>query len=272
MSQHEMAVGFLILIAIAPVAYFLVWSRKSPFDPFRAFWYLLSIFLARVLWRAAVPPMPVPPGQGAVLVSNHRSSVDPFFIELGSNRHVHWMVAGEYFKNLAFGWFLILGEAIPVSRRGVDTAATRKAIRLVSEGELVGMFPEGRINRTDEFMLPGRPGAILVALKARVPVVPCYIQGSPYNGTAWSPFLMPAKVTVRFGDPIDLSQYCDGDREPGVAGQMMLDTISAIARLAGHEEFEPRLAGRRWRPTPEELERDMSAGTRRSATGPDGSA
>jgi len=263
MYQHEMAIGFLILIAVAPVAYFLVWSLKTPFDPFRAFWYLLSILLTRVLWRAKVPPMPVPPGQGAVLVSNHRSSVDPFFIELGSNRHVHWMVAGEYFKNLAFGWFLKLCEAIPVNRGGVDTAATKKAIRLVSEGELVGMFPEGRINMTDDFMLPGRPGAILVALKARVPVVPCYIQGSPYDRTAWSPFLMPAKVTVRFGDPIDLSQYSEGDQEPGAVGRLMLDTMSAIAQLAGRDEFQPRLAGRRWRPTPEELERDMANSTKR---------
>ena len=91
MSQHQMAIGFLILLAIAPAVCFLVWSRRTPFDPFRAFWYLMSILLVRVLWRAKIPPMPIPPGQGAVLVSNHRSSVDPFFIEFGSNRHVHWM-------------------------------------------------------------------------------------------------------------------------------------------------------------------------------------
>jgi len=266
-----MAIGFLILLAIAPAVCFLVWSRRTPFDPFRAFWYLMSILLVRVLWRAKIPPMPIPPGQGAVLVSNHRSSVDPFFIEFGSNRHVHWMVAGEYFKNPAFGWFLKCAEAIPVSRRGVDTAATKMAIRLVSEGELVGMFPEGRINMTDEFMLPGRPGAILVALKARVPVVPCYVQDSPYDRTPWSPFFMAAKATVRFGEPIDLSQYYDHGHESGAVGQLILDAMSAIAQLADCDGFEPRLAGRRWRPTPEELERDMSASTRRSATGPDGS-
>jgi 1-acyl-sn-glycerol-3-phosphate acyltransferase len=272
MSQHEMAITFLILIATVPVVYFLVWSRKTPFDPFRAFWYLLSIILARVLWRANVEPIPLPPGQGAVLVSNHRSSIDPFFIELASNRHVHWMVAREYCEHLAFGWFLKLAEVIPVNRGGVDTAATKMAMRLVSEGKLVGMFPEGRINMTDDFMLPGRPGAILVAMKARVPVVPCYIQGSPYDRTTWSPFLMAAKVTVRFAEPIDLSQYEDRDQQPGVVGQLMLDTMSAIAQLAGRDDFEPRLAGRRWRPTSDELERDLATSARRSATRPEGSA
>ncbi len=265
MSQHGLAVGFLVLVAIAPVIGFVIWSRKSPFDPFRAFWYLMSIILARVLWRAKVPPMPLAPDQGAVLVSNHRSSIDPFFIELGSNRHVHWMVAGEYFKNPAFGWFLRLGEAIPVNRGGIDTAATKRAIRLVSEGELVGMFPEGRINVTEDFMLPGRPGAILVALKARVPIVPCFIQGSPYDRTAWSPFVMRAKVTVRFGEPIDLSPYYDRRNETGSAGQIMLEVMSAIARLAGQDDFKPRLAGRRWMRSGGEAEPDTVASDRSQA-------
>ncbi len=247
MSQHELAIGFLILVATAPVIGFVVWSRKSPFDPFRAFWYLLSLVLARVLWRAKVAPMPLSSDQGAVIVSNHRSSVDPFFIELGSNRHVHWMVAGEYFKNPAFGWFLLCGGAIPVKRGGLDTAATKKAMRLVSEGKLVGMFPEGRINQSDKFMLPGRPGAILVALKARVPVVPCYIEGAPYDGTAWSPFLMSARVIARFGDPIDLSSYYDREHASAFVGQIMLQVMTAIAELAGCEDFEPALAGRRWK-------------------------
>lgn len=248
MSQAELAVGFLVLVAIVPVIGLVVWSRKTPFDPFRAFWYLVCIVLTRVLWRAKVPPMPLPHDQGAVLVSNHRSTVDPFFIELGSKRHVHWMVAGEYFRNPAFGWFLRLSQMIPVNRGGIDTAATKKAIRLVSNGGLVGMFPEGRINTTDKFMLPVRPGAVLVALKARVPIVPCYIEGAPYDGTPWGAFLMASKVTVRFGEPIDLSPYHDREHASAYVGRIMLDVMTAIAELAGCDDFEPALAGRRWKP------------------------
>jgi 1-acyl-sn-glycerol-3-phosphate acyltransferase len=94
-----------------------------------------------------------------VIVANHRSSVDPFFIQVVAPRAVHWMVAREYCEHWAFRWFLRTCEVIPVSRGGIDTAATKQAIRLARGGGLIGMLPEGRINMTEEFMLPARPGA-----------------------------------------------------------------------------------------------------------------
>ncbi len=82
------------------------------------------------------------------------------------------MVAKEFCVHPAMSWFFNTMQAIPVNRRGVDTAATKLAIRYASQGDLVGLFPEGRINDTGALLLPGRPGAALIALKARVPVVP----------------------------------------------------------------------------------------------------
>ena len=49
---------------------------------------------------------------------------------------------------------------------------------------------------TDEFLLPCRPGAALVALKAKAVVLPCYIHGAPYRRYPWSPLFMPARVEV----------------------------------------------------------------------------
>ena len=105
------------------------------------------------------------------------------------------------------------------------------------------MLPEGRINMTEEFMLPARPGAALVALKASVPVVPCYIRGAPYRRYPWSPLLMPARVEVRFGEPIDLSEFHGREGETGVVQEFMLRILKALARLAGRARF--RAAARR---------------------------
>lgn len=207
----------------------------------------LNTFLNRILWRTKVDrPLPIAAGQGAVIIANHTSSFDPMFIAMTTGRLTHWMVAREYCVDWRLGWFFRLFDQIPAGRGGVDSAAIKHAIRLASAGELVGMLPEGRINTSGELLLPGRPGAVLVALKARVPIVPCYIKDAPYGGTMLGPFLHPARVQVRVGDPIDLTEYYDREKDPEMMAELTKRCLSAIARLAGRDDFVPQVAGRKW--------------------------
>jgi 1-acyl-sn-glycerol-3-phosphate acyltransferase len=254
LDEQTLAVAFLIILAAVAVIWVIRWWSTTGYAPIDSLIYLLALLLAKLLWRVRVPGFPLPADQGAVIVCNHHSSVDPFFIQIVVGRYVSWMVAREYCEHIAFRWFLRRARTIPVNRSGVDTAATKMAIRLVSEGGLVGMFPEGRINRGEDFMLPGRPGAILIALKGRVPILPCYIDGAPYGGTPWSPLFIPARVSVQFGEPIDLSPYYGREQERGVVGAVLLDVMKRIAQLAGREDFQPALAGKKWLPAPAELD------------------
>jgi 1-acyl-sn-glycerol-3-phosphate acyltransferase len=247
MDHRIIALLFLVAATSAAIAFAVRWCCTTPYTPGEAPVFFVALVFSRILWRLRITPLPVKPGDGAILVANHRSSVDPVFIQIVANRYVSWMVAREYFAWPGLGWLLRLARAIPTSRAGVDTQATRTAIRVASEGGLVGMLPEGRINVTGEFMLPARPGAVLVALKARVPIVPCYIDGAPWGGCILSPLLMPARVTARFGEPIDLSPHYDCAHDSKLVGELMLQVIAAIARLAGRDDFQPRLAGRKWR-------------------------
>lgn len=114
------------------------------------------------------------------------------------------------------------------------------------------MLPEGRINKTDQLMNPVRPGAILVALKAHAPIIPCYIDGAPAGDKFWSPFLMRARTRVRYGQPIDLSPYYGQEKDAEVVRQLLIRSVRAIAELAGVPDFEPQVAGRKWKP--DELE------------------
>jgi 1-acyl-sn-glycerol-3-phosphate acyltransferase len=234
---------------LLPVIFFAVWIWRSPFTLSQTLLSGLNCLLTRLLWRTRVlGGLDLKPGQGAVIVCNHRSSIDPTFIALGIPRLMHWMVAKEYCVHPAFRWFLTTCEVIPTNRAGIDTAATKMAIRYAREGGLVGIFPEGRINETDGLLLPGRPGAALIALKARVPVVPCYISGSPYNGTPWGALLMPAKVTLRIGRPMDISDFFGRENERQVLEELTQRFMSAIAELAGRPDFQPLIAGRFYRP------------------------
>jgi 1-acyl-sn-glycerol-3-phosphate acyltransferase len=250
-----LAVGILATAAAALLCWALSIYRRSHYTLMQFPWfYPFNYVLARVLWRAKVEgELHLPPGQGAVIVCNHIGPIDPSFIALATDRIVHWMVAKEFCVHPAMSWFFKIMQAIPVNRGGVDTASTKLAIRYASNGDLVGLFPEGRINDTDRLLLPGRPGAALIALRSRVPVVPCYLTGAPNDGTSFGAFFLPAKAHLRIGKPIDISEFYGRDGDKEVLAELTRRFLIEIARLAGVEDYEPELAGRRWR-TAAELE------------------
>jgi 1-acyl-sn-glycerol-3-phosphate acyltransferase len=246
-AQQTALVILAILLAALALWIVAAW-RATPYTFWQFCIYLLNTFFTRVLWRTQViGTLDLPESQGAVIVSNHQSGIDPLLIQLCTFRIVHWLVAREYFYMPVISIIFKQLESIPVNRGGIDTAATKMAIRYAQEGGLVGLFPEGRINLTDELLLPGRPGAALIALRARVPVVPCYVQGAPYDGTALGSFFMTAKARVTIGKPIDLSQYFARENDRTVLQDLTKLFLKEIARLAGAEDFKPQLAGRNWK-------------------------
>jgi 1-acyl-sn-glycerol-3-phosphate acyltransferase len=239
----------LAAIVLGTIGRFLWWWRHKTYYKWSQIPFFFIYFIyTRLVWRATISrPIPVAPGQGAVIVCNHASSIDPWFIQLGVNRTVHWMVAREYSLHPAMAWIFRINECIPVNRGGVDTAATKMAIRYAQNGGLVGLFPEGRINLTKDLLLPGRPGAALIAMRARVPVIPCYVSGAPFDGTEFGCFLMTARTKLTVGDPIDLSEYYernDKDVLQDVTKRFMLE----IAKLSGATDYVPQCAGRNWLP------------------------
>jgi 1-acyl-sn-glycerol-3-phosphate acyltransferase len=248
-ATQSLAIGVLVAAAAVLATMAVRAYRRTDYTPVQAAWMGLGYAVARVLWRATISgSLPVLPGKGAVILCNHRCSLDPAFVALGVRRPVRWMVAKEYWSIPVVGWMFRCFQCIPVSRAGTDTAPTKRAIRCAQQGDLVGMLPEGRINTTPQLLLPGRPGAALVALRARVPVVPCYIEGAPYDGTVWGCIFTPAKVRLVVGKPLDLSAYYGQDCQREVLETLTRRFLREIAQLAGQPEFEPKLAGRSWVP------------------------
>jgi 1-acyl-sn-glycerol-3-phosphate acyltransferase len=245
-ASDILAVGVLVALALAAAGWVVSMLRRSPFSPAQSVIYAVNYAMTRILWRVQIRGrFPIPKGQGAVIICNHRSSIDPTFIALTVPRVVHWMVAREYCESPFLRSFLQLCGSIPVTRGGQDIGATKAAIRIVQQGGLVGVFPEARINTTKQRLLPGRSGAALIALKARVPVVPCYVENAPYDGTSLGCLLMPASVRLTIGEPIDISAYYGCDDQRKSLDEITLHFLSAIAHLAGDHDFHPQLAGRR---------------------------
>jgi 1-acyl-sn-glycerol-3-phosphate acyltransferase len=245
-------------LAIWLAGWLLLSWKRSRFTFFQAVLCLINLLLTRILWRATTSGrLPVASDEGALIVCNHISGVDPLIIQLCTDRVVHWMVAREYYEMPVLHYAFRATGTIPVNRAGVDTASTKMAIRLAQHGGLVGLFPEGRVNTTQDLLLPGRPGAAMIALRARVKVIPCFVSGVPYDGTALGSLFMAGKAHVVVGEPIDLSQYFgrEGDRE--VLQELTKRFLFEIAKLSGSADFQPQLAGRQWKTGSHEVEVDV---------------
>ncbi len=244
-TRDILAICVVTTVGLGLAGWIVAMLRRSPFTPVQSTLYAVNYAIARVLWRTQIRgSFLIPRNHGAVIVCNHRCPLDPSFITLTTPRVIHWMVAKEYCEHPAFRRLLRTCEVIPVKRGGVDMTAMRAAIRLVQGGELVGVFPEGRINTTGQMLLPGRLGAAMIALKARAPVVPCYIHGAPYDRTTLGCLLMPASVRLEIGPPIDFSAYFDRDDQRETLNELTRRFLKEIARLGGRPDFEPQLAGR----------------------------
>ncbi len=226
------------------------------------FFYHVNLLLCWFVWRVKGPKkLPIGAGQGAVLIGNHRCSVDPCFIQYAAGRRpIHWMVAALYPPESFLGRILGGLQTISIKKTGHDIGALKAAIRYAKAGELVGMMPEGNVNKGDEFMKPIRPGAIAVALSAGVPVIPCYIEDAPYHPVPWRPLFKFARVKIHVGEPIDLSEYQGQQGNNALVAELALRCVREIAKLAGRNDFEPQLAGRGWKEwTREESNADATA-------------
>ena len=238
----------VVLVALVAVAFlypvYAMWRLHMGW-PQRLLWGL-NFLVVRLLWRCRAHggPLPLPPGKGAVVTCNHSCRFEPILIETAANRVVHWMTAMEYFKG-ATGFLLGISQTIPTSRGGVDTRAMKTAQRYLQSGDAIGILPEGRINiECEKLLLPGRLGAAMMALSMRVPVIPCYICGLPYEEQIFALFFRPAKIDVYIGKPIDFSEYYGQEKDREVLATVTKRILKAIAALAGHPEFEPEVTGR----------------------------
>ena len=154
------------------------------------------------------------PAEGPVLlVANHQSFSDSIFMPLLTPRPVKFLAKAEYFTGagvkgrLSAGFFKGVGS-VPIDRSGARAAdaALRTALRLLDQGQIVGLYPEGT-RSPDGRLYKGRTGAARIALTAGCPVVPCAIAGTEKVQPTGKLVPRVHRVTVEFGPPLDFSRY-----------------------------------------------------------------
>lgn len=171
---------------------------------------LRSTFKILFKWEA-VQSSNFPEFGPALLVANHQSVLDPFLIGTAVHREVRWMSKIQNFEMPVFKSILSFFGTFAVNREEEPRAVLDKAINILERGECVGMFPGGTRSPTDQINPEFKTGATRIALRAKVPYVPCAIIGSHYvlPKNSVKPNLHP--VEIRVGEPVFLDKYWDSD-------------------------------------------------------------
>lgn len=152
--------------------------------------------LCMVLFPMKVVGAEKVPAEGSVMVCcNHVSFMDAIYLACALKRRVTYLAKKELFENKFLNWVLRGIGMVPVDRGASDIQAMRTCLEVLKEGRLLGIFPQGHRYKEDDHR-ELQNGAAMMALRARPVVVPVHVS---------APAKLFRKVTIRVGDPIDLS-------------------------------------------------------------------
>lgn len=134
-------------------------------------------FIIVLLFRPKVIGLDNIPKEGRVILAgNHTKWLDPVMLVAINKRQIHFLAKEELFHGITK--FIVLGMGcIPVNRKIHDRDALESAYKTLEIDNVIGIFPEGTINRTDDVIMPFKMGAVKMSEKTNSPIVPFGITG-----------------------------------------------------------------------------------------------
>jgi 1-acyl-sn-glycerol-3-phosphate acyltransferase len=186
---------------------------------------------ARALTRVRVEgELDAIPREGPLIIAaNHASNLDA--VVVGSwligkiGRRFQWLGKKELFDWPIVGWVASRGGVHPVDRSTADVEAFRLAMRILQEGQILFVFPEGTRSR-DGALQEARDGVAVLALRSGAPIVPVAIAGSSAVWPRGRRIPKPGgHVTVRVGKPFRIADVVPPDTDRRAAKRLATDVI-----------------------------------------------
>jgi 1-acyl-sn-glycerol-3-phosphate acyltransferase len=209
------------------------------------YWLCKYIFMGPLLALLGRPKVEgleyIPVSGPAIMASNHLAVADSFYLPLVVSRRITFLAKAEYFTGTGLRgtlkrWFFTAAGQVPIDRADSDAAeaALNTAKRLLGEGKLLGMYPEGT-RSPDGRLYKGKSGLARLALESGVPVIPVAMIGTDVVNPPGSRMWRFGRVTVKFGKPMDFSRF------DGLAGNRFIEravideVMYELMNLSGQE-------------------------------------
>jgi carboxylesterase len=185
-----------------------------------------------------------------VLASNHQSWLDIFTLIASSPRRVYFVAKGE-FEHWPFVRHVIRFSDSMFIQRGGGKKGLDSVIEALQNGRTVAIYPEGTIPGEEDIprrrrdprtgLLSGRTGAVRLAIKARVPIVPIGVSGTErvLPPEVWPRMELPrlpsaTPITIRFGKPVYFNEYKYEDIDHFTLRRLTDDLMTKISELVDH--------------------------------------
>ncbi|MDF2858390.1 MAG: acyl-phosphate glycerol 3-phosphate acyltransferase [Neobacillus sp.] len=158
---------------------------------------------------------------GVLLCANHIHNFDPLVVGINAPRPVHFMAKEEIFKVPVLGSIVRKCNAFPVKRGMGDREALRTGMKVLKDGHVFGLFPEGTRSKTGEIG-KGLAGAGFFALRSDAFVIPCAIIG-PYKSFS--------KLKVVYGKPIPMEELKKSKASAEQVTEIIMSEIDNLIKV-----------------------------------------
>lgn len=165
-------------------------------------------------------PEHIPPGRNPgplIVVANHTAGLDPILIQAACPFDIRWIMAADM-RAPTLEWFWKLQKIIFVGRNDSSSSlGLRTAIAHLRAGGVLGIFPEGGLERPHRHILPFNPGLGMLVRRTRARVLPVLVDDTPQIDPAWASLWRPSRSRVTFGPPLDI--------DPGMGAAEIADIV-----------------------------------------------
>jgi 1-acyl-sn-glycerol-3-phosphate acyltransferase len=188
------------------------------------YWFMKNLIAGPILRTAFRPWVTgeenIPRSGGVILASNHLSFIDSVFLPLVIERRVTFLAKSDYYTARGIkGWaiknFLKAAGMLPIDRSGgkASEASLRTGLKVLAEGDVLGIYPEGT-RSPDGKLYRGRTGVARMVLEGGVPVVPVAMTDTEKVMPIGKRLPKVRRVGVVIGEPLDFSRFegMEGDR------------------------------------------------------------
>lgn len=163
----------------------------------------------------------MPKKGGVIVLCNHTSNYDPVMLLFLLRRSIHFIAKKQLFEGFWKNFFFTHMKVMPVQRDGRDIASLRQSLKLLEQGKVVGIFPEGTRSKNG-VMLPFEKGVAYLALRSKVPVVPVAIKKT------YGIFKRP---DILMGEPIDMQEFYEKKMDSVLLTELTQHLFDAVKAL-----------------------------------------